>query len=206
MSWSEQGDRSAAKLGALLVKADLVGSGDMHSILRDIQGLNADLPFILHKRGLVDETTVARTISTVFQLPFLDQVSTATVLTDLYEISLNDMESYRILPMEYDHSSSIPRIKVVMSNPFNLLHCQHLSSQATLEIVVGTSSTIKDALSAIVIEQDQEPIEKRVLSQLVSSGMVTSAQIDFAKSVVLRQHRKPFVHSGSKSETPSELT
>ena len=206
MNWSETSDLSAAKLGALLVKTGLVNPTDMQAVLRDTQGLNADLPFILHIRGLVDEITVGQTISREFKLPFLDTFPASTILTDLNTVSIGDMESYRIVPIACDHSGSIPRIKVVTSNPFNLLHCQHLSSQVTLEIVVGVSSVIRDALNDIAIKPSTHTLDAQILSQLMTSGIVTSAQVDFAKGIVLKQRRNPLADSGSNSTTSSELT
>lgn len=206
MSWSEKSDLSAAKLGAFLVKSGVVSTADMQAILSDIKGLNADLPFILHKRGLVDEVTVAQTISKGFKLPFFETFPASTILTDLNVISVNDMEMYRILPIDCDQSRDIPRIKVMVSNPFNLLFCQELSTQLSIEIVIGVSSVIRDALNDIVIEKSKDCLDTQILSQLVSSGILTSAQIDFAKSVVLQQSRKPLSSSGSKSTTLSTLT
>ncbi len=204
MNRSDQASRSARKLGGLLVKQGLVQPVDMDAILSDIQGLNADLPFILDKRGLVDELTVARTLSQTFQLPFVEVINPSSVLTDLNSISMSEMEKHRILPTGHNDSGAIPRIQVVLSNPFNLLHFRHLSTRTTFEVSIGASSVIKATFNSIVAAQNEVAFDSQILAQLLTSGIITTAHIDFAKQVLLTQRRNPSVMSGSKSDTLSK--
>ena len=83
---------STKKLGAFLERVQLVSKADMRSVLDDLSGLDADLPFILEKRGLVDEHTVAQTIARAFKLPLIKKVLPSSVLTDLNAITVQDMD------------------------------------------------------------------------------------------------------------------
>jgi hypothetical protein len=204
MNEKVQVDRSTHKLGAFLVKMNLVSKADMTSVLDDLAGLNADLPFILDKRGFVDELTVAKTLSNVFQLPLIREVLPSKVLTDLNAITIQDMDRYRLLPIAYEHTGAIPNIKMVMSNPFNLLYCQSFSTRMTVGISIGVSSFIKQTLSTLLSRQPEANLDSLVLAQLIHSGIVTAAHIDFAKSTIHGQRRKPLPQSGSKQTVPSK--
>jgi hypothetical protein len=196
--------QSTKKLGAFLEKMQLVSKADMKSVLDDLAGLDADLPFILERRGLVDEQKVAETIASVFKLPLVREVLPSNVLTDLNAITVQDMERYRLLPIGYDQKESIPNLKVVMSNPFNLVHCQALSKRMTIGISIGVSSIIKQTVNTLLSRVPAPNLERQVLAQLIDSGLVTSAQVEFATQVINGQQRKPLIQTGSNQSKHSE--
>jgi len=196
--------QSTKKLGRFLEKMQLVSKADMKSVLDDLAGLDADLPFILDKRGLVDEQTVAETIARVFKLPLIREVPPSNVLTNLNVMTIQEMDRYRLLPLAYDQTLPIPNLKVIMSNPFNLVHCQGLSKRMTIGISIGVSSAIKHTLTILLSRAPVPTVDHQVIAQLIESGFVTSAQVAFATQVVTGQQRKPLVHTGSNQSKSSE--
>lgn len=200
-----QNKKSTLRLAEFIVEQDLVSQENMLGILEDISGLNVDLPFVLHKRGLVDEERVALALSEVFELPLIKEVNPDEVLTTVNLLPISDMDQFRILPIRYRVEQQRCELEIMTANPFTIIDWMPAHAQVCLHIQISTSSEIKRGLAHALEKQTRLNIHQQIIDQLLVSKMITHAQIEFAKQQVLKRpgNRSAISESNSSAEIRS---
>ncbi|MGB0646224.1 MAG: hypothetical protein ACPGQS_03555 [Bradymonadia bacterium] len=201
MTSMDRNKKSTHRLAEFVVEQNLVSQDDMNLILKDIAGLNVDLPFVLYKRGLIEEERIARVLSDVFELPMLKQISPDAILTTLNVLPVSAMEQFRLLPIGCRVDQQKYELEIVTANPFTIIDWMPAHPNLCLRIQISTSSEIKRGLAHAVEKQTESNIHLQVIDQLLESKMITTAQVEFAQQQVLKRAGNRSVVFGSNSTT-----
>ena len=208
MSVSTNTNSGAARLGQILVEKDLLKPESLRGLLADIQGLNIDLPLVLDKRGLVTESETATAISEVLSIPLVETIGSHEILTNIKGFSWARMDATRSIPIKLIQNGALPRIQLVMSNPFSLKNLDDLSGKMTFELCVAPSSAIRAALDEITEAAFAKSKAELTLEYLLNAGVLTQTQIEWAESQLVHlskgKHSQKPVSKVMESNTPGE--
>lgn len=189
------------RLAEFVVEHKLVSQDDMKRIMRDIAGLNVDLPFVLDKRGLVEEKQIATVLSEVFALPLVHKITASEILTSLNLIPVSDMDQFRLLPIGCRIEQQRYELEIVTANPFTIIDWAPTRPDVCLRIQISTSSEIKRGISHALETQTKSEIHQQIINQLLESKMITNAQVEFATQQVLKRPGNRSVDFESNSTT-----
>jgi len=198
--------RAARKLAALLRRNSAVNEEKLEAVLNDTAGFNVDLPFVLAKRGLISEMDIANHIGETLKIPVLNKIDTGLVVPHIPFFAREQMEKYRSIPLDIERSGVLPRITLVMSNPFIIDQMLDFSGRATFSIQVAPASVIRKAIDNLNQQKPQFSEAQAILDTLLNAGLVTKAQLDWAKNLAsettIGKHSESVE---SKPETPQGI-
>ena len=194
--------QGTAKLAELLRSQNLVNEQQLSAVLRDIEGLNVDLPFILEKRGLIGERDVAERIAAALNIPLLEKVDVDKVVTQIPFFPIEEMERYRAVPVGLVKSGVLPRITLAMSNPFIIEQLLPFSGRATFALQVAPASEIRRAIKELTKNQPHITEAQALLDTLIKAGFVTETQLEWAKETLFQTNSgKPSAKLESNKKT-----
>ena len=194
--------RGARKLAALLRSHNIVDETKLDEVLNDTAGFNVDLPFVLAKRGLISEEDIANHIGEALKIPVLKQIEPDLAVPHIPFFTLDQMEKYRSIPLDIDRAGVLPRITLVMSNPFVIDQMLGFSGRATFSLQVAPTSVIRKAIDNLHQQPANITEAQAILDALISAGFVTDAQLNVARKMVFDSNvGKHSYSSESKPET-----
>jgi general secretion pathway protein E len=142
-------------LGELLARRGLVTADKLESLWAVQRERGADLLDLIINSNVVDELALARTLAEEAQLPFVERIDPAEIVTSVAtRVPINFAKTHRVLVVREDEHA----VHVVCSDPFDTQALDDLRVifDKPVEAVVGGRDRIEDAINRVYEKQAGE--------------------------------------------------